>query len=570
MTQGDLARQPPVTAEAASAVVETGDLASKDVHDHLAPSPVAALPAVPEGPVDGVVVDLVPLADVADHHVFLAAGDGLLGATPVQRAIKRLVEIAIASVALVVLSPVFACVAVAILVTSRGPVIHGQQRIGLNGRAFRFAKFRTMSRDAEGMRAGLQDSNEVAGPVFKLRDDPRTTPLGRFLRKYSLDELPQLVHVISGTMALVGPRPPAPRRGRRLRPVGAAAAPGQARRDLHLAGQRALRPRLRHVGGHGHRLHPPLVAAAGFRHPGPDTRGGTVRSRRLLGSRPRRGHPLMKILQVHNRYRDPGGEDSVVAAEADLLRGAGHDVFQYQVENPVGRVAAAGALALAPWNPVGDQAVGRLRRRCPPRRGPRPQHVVLAEPFGPAWTRSGGDPGGDDPAQPPAGVRQRRPVPGRPTLRAVRRNPSLARGPSPLLPGLLRRLGGGGDHDHPEPGGAHVEPPRRPLPRPDPVRRRALRRRRAPRRPHRGEAQLRRRPRPANPAAFQFGHGPLRGPPVRTKGHQRADRRLGGGGSGPARAGRRRRRPAPRRAGAAGRARRFGWSAPCSTPPCSP
>ena len=210
MTQGDLARQPPVTVEAASAVVETGDLASKDVHDHLAPSPVAALPAVPEGPVDGVVVDLVPLADVADHHVFLAAGDGLLGATPVQRAIKRLVEMAIASVALVVLSPVFACVAVAILVTSRGPVIHGQQRIGLNGRAFRFAKFRTMSRDAEGMRAGLQDSNEVAGPVFKLHDDPRTTPLGRFLRKYSLDELPQLVHVISGTMALVGPRPQLP------------------------------------------------------------------------------------------------------------------------------------------------------------------------------------------------------------------------------------------------------------------------------------------------------------------------------------------------------------------------
>jgi lipopolysaccharide/colanic/teichoic acid biosynthesis glycosyltransferase len=210
MTRGELARPSPVTAEAASAVGETGDLASEDVHDHLAPNPVAAFAADPEEPVDGVVVDLVPLADVVDHHVFLAAGDGLLGATPVQRAIKRLVEIAVASTALVVLSPVIAGVALAVLVTSRGPVIHRQQRIGLNGRAFRLAKFRTMSRDAEGLRPGLQDSNEIAGPVFKLRDDPRTTPLGRFLRKYSIDELPQLVHVISGNMALVGPRPQLP------------------------------------------------------------------------------------------------------------------------------------------------------------------------------------------------------------------------------------------------------------------------------------------------------------------------------------------------------------------------
>ncbi len=210
MTQGDLARQSPVTAEAASAVDETGDLASEDVHGRPAPGRVAALPVDPEGAVDAVVLDLVPLVDAVDHRVFLAAGDGLVGATPVQRAIKRLVETALASVALVVLSPLFACVAGAILVTSRGPVFYTQQRIGVNGRAFRLAKFRTMSRDAEGLRAGLQAGNEMAGPVFKLRDDPRITPLGRFLRKYSIDELPQLVHVISGEMALVGPRPPLP------------------------------------------------------------------------------------------------------------------------------------------------------------------------------------------------------------------------------------------------------------------------------------------------------------------------------------------------------------------------
>ena len=207
MPQGDLARPAPVE-EAVSAAAGTGDLALEGVHEQTAPGRQIGLPA--DSPAHGAVLDLVPSPDDADHRVYLAPGEGLLGATPIQRAVKRLVEVTLATVALVALSPIFAGVAVAIMVTSRGPIFYNHRRIGLNGQTFRLVKFRTMSRDAEWLRAGLQDSNEVAGPVFKLRDDPRTTRFGRFLRKYSIDELPQLVHVISGSMALVGPRPPLP------------------------------------------------------------------------------------------------------------------------------------------------------------------------------------------------------------------------------------------------------------------------------------------------------------------------------------------------------------------------
>jgi lipopolysaccharide/colanic/teichoic acid biosynthesis glycosyltransferase len=208
MPQGDLARPAPVAAEAVSAAAGTGELAPEGVHQQPAPGRELILPTDP--PAHGVVLDVVPPPDAADHRVYLSPGEGLLGATKIQRAVKRVVEVVLATVALVALLPVFTGVAVAILVTSRGPIFHTQQRIGMNSRTFRLVKFRTMSRDAEGLRAGLHDSNEMAGPVFKLRHDPRTTRLGRFLRKYSIDELPQLVHVISGSMALVGPRPPLP------------------------------------------------------------------------------------------------------------------------------------------------------------------------------------------------------------------------------------------------------------------------------------------------------------------------------------------------------------------------
>ncbi len=116
-----------------------------------------------------------------------------------------------AAFGLILLAPVFAAVAAAIKLDSRGPVFFRQVRVGLNGRPFRMLKFRSMYTDAEERRKQLLDQNEHSGPVFKMANDPRITPIGRIIRKFSLDELPQLVNILSGQMSLVGPRPPLPR-----------------------------------------------------------------------------------------------------------------------------------------------------------------------------------------------------------------------------------------------------------------------------------------------------------------------------------------------------------------------
>jgi len=122
-------------------------------------------------------------------------------------AIKRAIDLSGSAVALVAFSPVLLLVSLLILVTMGQPVVFGQDRIGYHGRRFRMYKFRSMVRDAERMREALSAHNEMEGPVFKVTTDPRVTPLGHFLRKYSLDELPQLFNVFSGSMSLVGPRP---------------------------------------------------------------------------------------------------------------------------------------------------------------------------------------------------------------------------------------------------------------------------------------------------------------------------------------------------------------------------
>ncbi len=121
---------------------------------------------------------------------------------------KRLMDIAVASVMLALLSPVLLCLAVVIKATSPGPVIFRQRRAGIGGRPFWFFKFRTMHVDAEERKQELLHLNEAAGPVFKIEHDPRLTPVGRLLRRSSLDELPQLWNVLKGDMSLVGPRPP--------------------------------------------------------------------------------------------------------------------------------------------------------------------------------------------------------------------------------------------------------------------------------------------------------------------------------------------------------------------------
>jgi lipopolysaccharide/colanic/teichoic acid biosynthesis glycosyltransferase len=109
-----------------------------------------------------------------------------------------------------VLVPLFLAVMALIKLTSRGPVFFRQERIGFRGKPFTLLKFRSMVANAEDIKPDLLDSNEQTGPVFKMRADPRVTPVGRFLRKYSIDELPQLVNVLRGDMSIVGPRPPIP------------------------------------------------------------------------------------------------------------------------------------------------------------------------------------------------------------------------------------------------------------------------------------------------------------------------------------------------------------------------
>ncbi len=124
--------------------------------------------------------------------------------------IKRAADVAVSAAGLLILLPFFLIVAALIKLTSPGPVFFKQKREGVNGRIFTLYKFRSMYKDAQKRLAEVKHLNEMEGPVFKIKDDPRVTPLGCFLRKMSIDELPQLFNVFRGQMSLVGPRPPLP------------------------------------------------------------------------------------------------------------------------------------------------------------------------------------------------------------------------------------------------------------------------------------------------------------------------------------------------------------------------
>ena len=125
-----------------------------------------------------------------------------------QLLMQRLTDIVISAGALLALSPVLLMTAIAIKLDSRGPVFFQQERVGQNQRRFGMLKFRSMVVNAEQLRAEVEKLNEADGPIFKARNDPRMTRVGRFIRKYSIDELPQLINVLKGEMSLVGPRPP--------------------------------------------------------------------------------------------------------------------------------------------------------------------------------------------------------------------------------------------------------------------------------------------------------------------------------------------------------------------------
>ena len=124
-----------------------------------------------------------------------------------RRSVKRLIDIVIAGISLILLSPLFALIALAIKLTSPGPVLYHWPVVGQGGRPLKAYKFRTMMVGADAMKQQLLDKNEATGPVFKMKQDPRVTPVGQMLRRFSLDELPQLWNVLRGDMSLVGPRP---------------------------------------------------------------------------------------------------------------------------------------------------------------------------------------------------------------------------------------------------------------------------------------------------------------------------------------------------------------------------
>jgi len=130
--------------------------------------------------------------------------------TVVRLALKRALDVLLSAAALLVVLPLFLVIGALVKLSDGGPVFFSQRRVGLHGRTFRMLKFRSMVTDAERLRPRLEVRNESSGPVFKMKLDPRVTAIGRFIRKYSLDELPQLINVLRGEMSIVGPRPSLP------------------------------------------------------------------------------------------------------------------------------------------------------------------------------------------------------------------------------------------------------------------------------------------------------------------------------------------------------------------------
>ncbi|MBE6088917.1 MAG: sugar transferase [Clostridium beijerinckii] len=125
--------------------------------------------------------------------------------------LKRAMDIFCSIIGLVVLSPILLAVGIAIRLESKGPIIFSQERIGKGGRRFNIYKFRSMVVNAEELKEKLNDKNEMSGPMFKIKEDPRVTKVGKFIRRTSIDEFPQLLNVLKGEMSLVGPRPSLPK-----------------------------------------------------------------------------------------------------------------------------------------------------------------------------------------------------------------------------------------------------------------------------------------------------------------------------------------------------------------------
>jgi lipopolysaccharide/colanic/teichoic acid biosynthesis glycosyltransferase len=135
-----------------------------------------------------------------------------------QGTLKRVLDMTLAVLGLAATMPIWIAIAVMIRLDSAGPIFFAHERVGAHGKRFRFYKFRSMRVDADKLRQALDQHNEAKGPIFKMRNDPRTTRVGRILRRTSLDELPQLFNVLKGDMSFVGPRPQLPDEVEQYRP----------------------------------------------------------------------------------------------------------------------------------------------------------------------------------------------------------------------------------------------------------------------------------------------------------------------------------------------------------------
>ena len=131
---------------------------------------------------------------------------------------KRVIDVLGSMIGIILLSPIFFVVAVLIKIDSKGAIIFSQTRVGKNGKEFKMYKFRSMVVNAEELKKKLLAQNEMSGPMFKMKDDPRITKIGKFIRKTSIDELPQLINVLKGEMSLVGPRPSLPKEVEKFEP----------------------------------------------------------------------------------------------------------------------------------------------------------------------------------------------------------------------------------------------------------------------------------------------------------------------------------------------------------------
>ncbi|MDS0526659.1 sugar transferase [Clostridium sp. SHJSY1] len=132
--------------------------------------------------------------------------------------VKRLIDVICSFLGIIALSPVFLIVSIAIRIESTGKAIFVQDRVGFEGKEFKMYKFRSMVQDAEDLKDKLKEKNEMNGPMFKIKKDPRVTKVGAFIRKTSIDELPQLINVLKGEMSLVGPRPSLPEEVKEFEP----------------------------------------------------------------------------------------------------------------------------------------------------------------------------------------------------------------------------------------------------------------------------------------------------------------------------------------------------------------